>query len=62
MDGKIIYKNSDLKTAHPAESKKCLTDKGDAIIGLQGKKYLALLNGVKNAAPNPPLVIASNII
>ena len=48
-------------TRTPQLDKKLTTPIGDTSMGLQGKKYLSLLNGASSATPSPPLVSISRI-
>ncbi len=60
-EGSQIHKSSLLITMKPHLLKKAKILIGETMIGLQGKKYLVLSKGEKNAIPKPPLVKASRI-
>ncbi len=51
--------NSERMTRSPRGVINPAADIGETGIGRQGRKYLELSNGAKNATPPPPLVIAS---
>ena len=59
-DGSQIHIASLAKTRTPYALKNSLTPIGETRTGCTGKKYLVVLNGEKNATPNPPFVIPSS--
>ena len=58
-EGNHIHKSSLLITNKPHGLKNPLIPIGETMIGVHGKKYLALSKGDNKAIPNPPLVNAS---
>src|SRR5262245_15766335 len=59
--GAQIHNSSDFRTATPRTEKNEATPMGDTRMGRQGRWKRAFENGLKNAIPLPPLVIASRI-
>ena len=60
-DGSHTHLSSLSITRTPQLDKKLITPIGDTSMGLQGKKYLSLLNGASSATPSPPFVSISRI-
>ena len=60
-DGSHTHLSSLSITRTPQLDKKFTTPIGDTSMGLQGKKYLSLLNGASSATPSPPFVSISRI-
>ena len=58
-EGSQIHKSSLLIANKPQVLKKPLIPIGETMIGVHGKKYLALSKGDNKAIPNPPFVKAS---
>jgi len=58
-EGSQIQKSSLLSTDKPHVLRKPQIPTGETIMGVQGKKYLALSKGDNKAIPNPPFVKAS---
>ena len=62
IHGNPIQSISERITLAPHSLKKFPMPMGETFIGRQGKKYLELSKGEKNATPSPPLVRASKIL
>ena len=59
-EGAHIHFSSLSITRFPHSEKKLPTLIGETSTGLQGKKYLSLLNGASRATPSPPFVSISS--
>jgi hypothetical protein len=58
-EGAQIHRSSDLKTSSPRLERNGSTPIGDTRITRHGRKKRSFENGLRNATPSPPVVIAS---